>query len=263
MQFKSSLLLIAALAASTFARRHGHERRVHEGLTQPAEDLSKRDDVIPWTNFPNGQVSTAGFGGRTNLGGTGDEYGGNVGDPWGSNIILVPVTDAWQYNNVIQLQNVLTDPLTVVFWNKIGPDGGMNGWYQGNSALTFQLAPGELQYVAVDDNSRGAFSAAVGSLPVDAQSGYDSTWGEFDFANAVNGNCNGYDVSMIQAQAGGNQNIMGMSICQAPNLDCSSITNGATQINQGYTQAQSYIGGIGGNLPPGPMRLVATLGFNG
>ena len=262
MQFKSSLLLIAALAASTFARRHGHERRVHEGLTQPAEDLSKRDDVIPWTNFPNGQVSTAGFGGRTNLGGTGDEYGGNVGDPWGSNIILVPVTDAWQYNNVIQLQNILTDPLTVVFWNKIGPNGGQNGHY-GQSALTFQLAPGELQYVAVDDNSHGAFGAAVGPLPVDGQGGYDPTWGEFDFSNAQNNNWSGYDVSIIQAQAGHNPNIMGMAICEAPNLTCSSVTDGGAQVNAAYTQAQASVGGIGGVSGPGPMRLVVTLGFNG
>jgi len=266
MQLKSSLLLLAALASSTTAARlQGHERRT-AAIPQSfdAEGLSKRGNGSTggaWTQTPNGQGSTQGFGQPTTGGGSGIEYSGNIGNPWGSNIIQVSESDASQYNNVLQFQGSNTEPWTVVFWNKMGPNGKLDGWY-GNSALSFQLGPGETKYVAVADDSRGGFGAAPGSLPTDQNGGYSCTWGEFDFASSSNGGWSGYDVSMIQAQAAG-QEIQGMKICQAPDTACSSITTGGGQVNNAYTQAEAAAGGIGGNIPGGPVRLAVTIDYSG
>lgn len=254
MQFKASLLFLAALATSTLAKPEGHARRQEQQLT--ARSAS-------WTSTPsNGDFSTAGFGGRTNPGG-GNEitYEGNVGKPWGSNIIEVSANDAANYKYVAQFKGGNTDPWNIVFWNKFGPDGKMDGWF-GHSALTLTLNAGETKYVAFDDNSQGGWAAAGGSIPTGNNGGYSATWGEFDFGDIQNNRASGFDVSAIQPQTAG-QDVQGMKICQAPSGTCSSITKGGGSVDNAYTKAETDIGGIGGNLPPGPVRLAVTIDYSG
>jgi hypothetical protein len=207
------------------------------------------------------EYSTAGFGSRTvsNLAKY-VAYIGNIGNPWGSNIIEVDADKACKYKNVVKFSGSETDDWTIVFWNKIGPDGKLTGWY-GNSALKLTIAAGETKYVAFDDDSQGAWGAAKGdSLPTDAFGGYSCTWGEFDFANSGNNDWSGWDVSAIQAQAA-NQEVQGMKICNNKGEKCSWISNLATAMENAYSKAEEGVDGIGGNQSPGAVRLVVDIDY--
>ncbi|KAL1966594.1 hypothetical protein VTN77DRAFT_4005 [Rasamsonia byssochlamydoides] len=297
MQLKKSLALLTALTAgSAVARLHGHERRHQHQQRGVGSEVTAVIDgkVVSWINEYSGGAATAapeasavssvaaavssatptasvsssssgtstGFGARTSPHGSGINYVGNVGNPWGSNIIQISADEVKNYKYVIQFfSDKITEPWTVLFWNKIGPDGKLDGWY-GNKALEFQISPGETKYVAVDEDSQGAWGAAPGdSLPKDDFGGWASTWGEFDFGSSVNGGWSGFDVSAIQAQAAGLA-VQGMKICEATTgSTCSAVANELEQVINAYTQELANIGGIGGNIPPGPVTLNVHLNF--
>jgi hypothetical protein len=188
-------------------------------------------------------------------------YKGNVGNPWGSNIIEVSAEQACRYRYVIRLVGS-KEEWTVVFWNKFGPDGKLTGWY-GHSALSIGVSPGQSRYVAVDEDTQGAFGAAVGrTLPVDQDGGYSCTWGEFDFGNRGNDGWSGWDVSAIQAQAAGHE-VQGMQICDSRGDGCSSITQFATKVEDAYTKLEEGLDGIGGSAIAGPVRLIVQLDYKG
>ncbi|KAJ5888615.1 hypothetical protein N7495_008656 [Penicillium taxi] len=218
-------------------------------------------DDMQWTSIPkDGAFSTDGFGGRTLPKGTEIGYKGNVGIPWGSNIIAVSPTEAHRYKYVVQFSGPKFEPWTVLLWNKIGPDDKIDGWY-GHSALEFVLAPGETEYVAFDEDSIGGWGAAPGnSIPIDQFGGYTSTWGEFSFGDKENKGWSGWDVSAIQAQIA-HQDVQGMRICQADGMGCSIITPQAKNVVNAYTESQRHEDGIGGASSPGPVRLVAQLDY--
>lgn len=249
MQFSKSLMLLAALATSS--------------LAFPVENNERRQ-VSNWSTPPsNGVFSTSGFGGSTGASGAGDTYTGNVGNPYGSNIIEVSPSDAGSYKYVVQFASAASNDWTVAIWNKYGPDGNMDGWF-GNAAKTFTLPAGATKYFAFDEDSQGGWAAAPGStVPTNSYGGYSSTWGEFDFGSTANNAWSGFDVSAIQAQDAG-MPVQGMQICSVvPSNVCSSITPNAGSVNNAYTAAQTAVGGIGGNLPPGPVRLATTIGWLG
>lgn len=215
---------------------------------------------VDWTSEPSdGSYSREGFGARSeDAGGSGIFYKGNVGNPWGSNIIEVPAHKANQYRHVVQLKGNHQAPWTIVFWNKIGPNGGLNGWY-GNSALTLKVHPGDVKYVAFDMDSQGGWGAAEGdSVPTDKWGGYASTWGEFDFGNTSNDGWSGWDVSAIQAQAAG-MKVQGMKICSHKGDGCSTITANAAKVVNAYTKSLAGVDGIGGSLQSGAVRLSAEI----
>lgn len=233
------------------------------GLNQA---LNPGDPSLPenlqWTNTPH-KPTTKGFGGRTAPHGTGNTYHGNTGTPWGSNIIAISPTAAQNYKYVVQFRGSNTDPWTVTIWNKIGPDGKLDGWY-GHSALTFVLAPGETRYVAFDEDSEGAWGAAPGTngLPTDQWGGYTTTWGEFTFGDIENSGWSGWDVSAIQAQVARHR-VHGMRICQADGKGCSVITPAAREVVDAYTEDKRHHDGIGGAAAPGPVRLVVDIDYRG
>ncbi|EYE97959.1 allergen Asp F4 [Aspergillus ruber CBS 135680] len=279
MQLKNSLVLFTALTAATAsARLHGHERRHHHDkravATTTTSDVASVSAVptsdsssspsVEWFNHPsNGQYTRKGFGGKTSSSGGGGTifYAGNVGDPWGSNIIEVSAQDASQYKHVVEFEGSNSQAWTVVFWNKIGPDGKLTGWY-GNDALKFTLEPGQVRYVAFDDDTQGGWAAAQGEdIPKDSFGGYSSTWGEFDFSSSTNNGWSGWDVSAIQAQAA-KQAVQGMKICTHDNQKCSTITGNAANVVNAYTEALKAVNGIGGNEQSGAVRLSAKLDFN-
>ncbi|KAA8647373.1 hypothetical protein EYZ11_008547 [Aspergillus tanneri] len=180
-------------------------------------------------------------------------YAGNVGSPWGSNIQEVSESNACNYRYVVAINGNEKDPWTLVFWNKIGPDGGINGWYSGNSALTLTIKPGETKYVAFAGDSQGSWGAAKGNkLPTDQFGGYACTWGEFDFGNSKNSRnlrdgetWSGWDVSAIQAM-NAKLDVQGMKICQHGDRGCSSISNQAKNVVNAYTNAEAGMDEIGG-----------------
>jgi hypothetical protein len=262
MQFAKSLLLLAALTTSAIARPEGYERRqVATATTTSAASSSSTSSGGAWTNTPSsGSYSTSGFGGVTSASGSGNTYTGNVGNPYGSNIIEVSESDASQYKYVIQFKGSNTEDWTVVVWNKYGSDGKMDGWY-GNAVKTFTLAAGATKYLAFDEDTNGGFAAAPGSIPTDSNGGYASTWGEFDFGSTVNNGWSGFDVSAIAAQNAG-LTVQGMKICDALGSTCSSMTSNAGTVSNAYTKAETDIGGIGGNLASGAVRLAVTIDYS-
>lgn len=70
---------------------------------------------LQWTTLPaDGDFTFEGFGKRSAPHGTRIKYHGNVGIPWGSNIISVSPTQAHRYKYVTQFRGSNTTPWTVV-----------------------------------------------------------------------------------------------------------------------------------------------------
>ncbi|KAL4811023.1 hypothetical protein BDV18DRAFT_128422 [Aspergillus unguis] len=250
------------VAAATTAATSSSASSDSSDSTPTASAVSSADGTCENWYSTSDSYSTSGFGARTiaNLLKY-INYIGNIGDPWGSNIIEVDADKACKYKNVVKFEGSEKDPWTIVFWNKIGPDGKLTGWY-GNSALKLTLDAGETKYVAFDDDSQGAWGAAKGeSLPTDEFGGYSCTWGEFDFANSGNNDWSGWDVSAIQAQSA-NQEVQGMKICTHENEKCSYITNLATSMHNAYSKAEEGADGIGGNQGAGPVRLLVNIDYS-
>lgn len=234
---------------------------VEEYLFPRLLSRSSHSDTV-WAAVPSsGVYSTAGFGGSTDPFGSGDTYVGNVGRPYGSNIIEVSPSDASRYEYVVKFVGPSMDGWQVVIWNKIGPDGKVDGWY-GNACYTFTIAAGEVRYIAFAADSQGGWAAAnTTSIPTNQFGSYASTWGEFDFGSSNNKGWSGFDVSAIQAQ-NANLEVQGMKICSiVPSNLCSYMTWGADIVHNAYTSSEAQQGGIGGNLVPGPVRLVVNIGY--
>lgn len=213
-------------------------------------------DAVPYHRT----YSITGFGGITEASGSGLTYQGNIGDPYGSNIIRVSVESSSDYKYVAEFKVASSTVWSVVIQNKIGTDGLLNGWY-GYTCESFTLNSGTTQYIAFDENSQGAQTAAPRyTIPTDDFGGYASTWGEFDFRLTINSGWSGFDVSAITAQAA-NMQIQGMKICDTATETCSSITSGGTKFNNAYAAKDANVGGIGGNLPASLVRLSVVLGY--
>ncbi|KAJ5240525.1 uncharacterized protein N7469_002116 [Penicillium citrinum] len=171
-------------------------------------------------HVPRRVYSSLGFGGRTEPTGYGISYKGNVGYPYGSNIIEVSRSDSSNYKYLAEFKATTSEVWTVIIWNKFSPDGYLGGWF-AYGCVNFTLDSGQTQHVAFDENSQGGWAAAPGyTIPTNDAGGYASTWGEFDFGSKINSGWSGFDVSAIAAQAGK----IGMQICDAITGACSSIT---------------------------------------
>ena len=189
-------------------------------------------------------------------------YAGNVGSTWGCNQMLISEDIADQYDYTIKVVGKNTEPWKVVCTNKIGPDGGLTGWYDGNAAVEFTLQPGATQYIAADANTQGICAAAPGdSIPVDQYGGYASTWFEFDFCNESNNGWSGADISSIQAEAAGFE-VQAMQTCQGE--ICSTIHEAlagvAPLIENAFDITLKYEDGHGLNIPEGPAELTLWVG---
>lgn len=204
--------------------------------------------------------SKSGFGDITKASGYGIGYKGNVGKPYGSNIIKISAENSASYQYVAEFKANTSEAWTVVIWNKIGPDGRRDGWY-GNACERFTLEDGKTQHIAFDENSQGGWAAAPGyTIPVDDYGGYASTWGEFDFGSTINSGWSGFDVSAIAAQAS-NKQVHGMSICDSATGTCSSISSNGRNANNAYTFDVRKVDGIGVILPAGPVYLAVMLEY--
>ncbi|RAL10201.1 uncharacterized protein BO97DRAFT_144155 [Aspergillus homomorphus CBS 101889] len=248
----------------TSTKTHAHTSTTST-TTSAAASSSAAGVSSAWYTYPtNGVYSTSGFGERSNgTSSSGDTYVGNVGSPWGSNIIEVSASSAWQYKYVVQFTGQNSEDWFVSIWNKIGPDGADDGFF-GHSALNFTLAAGETRYVAFDENSQGGWGAAEGSsLPTNDYGEYSCTWGEFDFGDEENSSWSGWDVSAIVAQSA-DQTVQGMKVCRhGTSIGCSYITSDAGTVHNAYTPAESSVGGIGGSVTAGPLRLAAVIDYSG
>ncbi|KGO77271.1 hypothetical protein PITC_092310 [Penicillium italicum] len=219
-----------------------------------------------WASYSSSsEYSSTGFGSSTSskrVGSLDWDYIGNVGSPWGSNIIRVEEDAASQYKHVVRFENDNSKAWTVVMWNSYGPSGGLNGFWSPNQALSFTVEPRQSVFVAIDDDSQGGWGAAEGEgLPTNVVGEYASTWGEFDMSNSQNNGFSGWDVSCIIAELA-NMHIAGMQICNHEGEMCSSISQGAASVVNAYTSADQGKPDKAVAQSPGPVRLVVKLGWS-
>ncbi|CAG8164468.1 unnamed protein product [Penicillium salamii] len=233
----------------------------------PFASSSASPSFSNWADYPSsGEYVIDGFGSSTTgkrVGSQDWDYIGNVGSPWGSNIIEIREDKASQYKHVIRFENENSKAWYVVVWNSYGPSGGLNGFWSPNKALSFSINPGQSIFVAIDNNSQGGWGAAEGDeLPVNYVGEYASTWGEFDMSNSQNDGFSGWDVSCIIAELA-NMNIAGMQICNRDGGKCSSITQGAGAVVHAYTSADQGKNDKAVAQSAGPVRLIVKLGWSG
>ena len=186
-------------------------------------------------------------------------YKGNVGVPgsYGCNMMNVSAAATDSYSYVIKFVNSEDRAKRCECWNKIGPDGGNNGCFAGNQALSFEVPGASEQHVVFDSNTQGACACSEGAVPLSPFGQFASTWVEFDFENASNGGHSGADASCLVAAAYG-LNIPGLKVCDS--TVCSIVNPGGTGTNS-YLRGMEHADGVGLNLVPGPVYLTATIDY--
>lgn len=217
------------------------------------------------TSISASKTATAtGFGATTAPSGSGATYCGNVGSPYGSNIIEISEGDLSTYDYTITLDgSQITEDHDVIFWNKCGPDGGLTGFFATSFPLTVTVSPNSKSYVAVDVDTQGGFIGypSSSSVPRAVDGIVLGFWGEFDFADSANNGWSGFDVSAIEANIAGISSYPGLLI--SGDGQTSSITSNLGAVSNAYTEAETAVGGIGGNVAPGPLALTAILNYSG
>ncbi|KOS22654.1 Allergen Asp f 4 [Escovopsis weberi] len=184
-------------------------------------------------------------------------YKGNVGGPgqYGCNIMPVSTSIAGQYQYSVTFTNKGGADQVCACWNKIGADGGINGFFKGNEAVNFPLPAGQSQAVVFDTNSQGGCACGVGSLALTAIGQFAGAWLEYDFGNLSNGGWSGADASCLVAAAN-KLPIPALSVCYSGK--CSTIFEGGTGDNA-YLGGMEALDGVGLNIPPGPAALTVTV----
>jgi len=189
-------------------------------------------------------------------------YKGNVGTPdsYGCNLMLVEQAIADKYQYTITFQNKGGKTQICNCWNKIGPDGDVNGFFFGNQALSFNLTVGATQVLAVDTNSQGACACcSIGSVSLTSIGEFACPWTEFDFGDSSNGGWNGADASCLVAAAN-DLEIAGLQVCGSGT--CSTINPGGTGTNA-YLGGMEAQDGVGLNIPPGKVSLTVAVDYQG
>ncbi|KAL6871249.1 hypothetical protein J3F83DRAFT_734752 [Trichoderma novae-zelandiae] len=283
MKFSTtSVLLAAALGVSAHPSGHAH-KRAHNSVeargdfvmaNKPAEaptTTSAAPVASPTATASSGSESSGTatvkpFCGGNSKRATAAEiaYKGNVGagGSYGCNIMTIDnsLVDKYQYTMVFDNAGADT---TCFCWNKIGPDGGINGFFKGNQAITFDVPAGGKQAVAVDTNSQVGCACGSGGPELTPIGQFASTWVEADFGNISNGGWSGADASSLVAAAAG-MTIPGLKVCGTGDAagTCSTIFPGGKGDNA-FTAGTEYLDGLGLNLAPGKTSLLVTIDYQG
>lgn len=188
-------------------------------------------------------------------------YKGNVGvqGKYGCNLMVVDNDVADKYKYTTTFKNAAGDDQKCVCFLKIGPDNGINGFFNGNQALDFDLPAGGEKVVAADENTQGGCACGSGKVPLTTDGQFASTWVEFDFGNESNDYWSGADASCLVSAAHG-LDIPGLNVCGHGN--CSTIYPGGTGKNA-FLGGMEALDGLGLNLPAGEARLEVTVGYTG
>lgn len=183
-------------------------------------------------------------------------YSGNTGcDGYGSNMKLIKSNLKSDYSYVVKAVNNGSETMQCYAWNKIGPDGGINGFFLGNQALEFDVDADSYQYIAFDTNTQGGMCCAQGSVSTTTYGEFLCPWLEFDFGDAANSYWSGFDASaLVAGSVGGPYDYL--KACTEDNSVCSTLYEGGGGSNA-YLPGDESADGIGGNLSPGDVSLVA------
>ena len=135
------------------------------------------------------------YGAATQPANSGIEYRGNVGDPYGRN--LLPLSDCNTEGHDHSITFTAKSPVSMAFWNKYGDDWPTEGrnltGASRNAWFIFDLAANEKAVIGVAPNSQVAFSQLCDR---NENGQFNCPWGEADFSDSINGGWNGYDYSV-------------------------------------------------------------------
>lgn len=186
-------------------------------------------------------------------------YKGNTGtaDDYGCNMMVVDSSVADEYKYTTTFKNANSKAQECVCFNKIGPDGGINGFWSGNEAVKFTIAGKGEKIVAFDENTQGGCACGVGEVPLTPIGQFASTWLELDVGNESNDAWSGADASCLVSAAEG-LDIPGLKVCG--HGTCSTIYPGGTGENA-YLGGMEDLDGIGLNIPAGKVRLEVTVDY--
>lgn len=191
-------------------------------------------------------------------------YTGNVGSEgnYGCNMMLAKSSAAKEYDYKAKITNMLDEEQHCIAYLKIGPEGLIDGFFEGNQVLDFTIPAKGTQYVVADENTQGGVICDVPSVPVAGFGEWASTWAEFDFANESNDGWSGADAScLVSARQG--LDIPGMEICgPCGGHTCSQIWPGGKGKNA-FTAGMEAEDGWGLNCVAGPLELDIKVGWSG
>lgn len=221
--------------------------------TKPVKEASSSGSGVVSGALGGAQGS---FGGQTTPVVTGDRitYIGNVGSPYGSNMMFIPNDQVDKYKYTTVFKNVGQNKLPINVWNKAGRDGQANSGGCTEPNLKFTLNAGESQAVAFDENTQAAFSRDCPKGPGNYPA---CPWGEMDFGDlrpddstgAGNKGHSGFDRSSI---AGGADEMLTMSC-----VDCAGGDQTSSREKNRFTSAAQLSGG--GQVNPGPAHFLAEM----
>lgn len=278
MHFTNALLVAASiLGASAHPSGHAHLHRsahqqrgfvkaIHSKVHQPAPTTAASPVATTTEAAPSSDGTGApavfkefcsGLGKRATLADIASKGNTGVEGNWGCNMMTIEDSIADQYKYTTKFTNVDNEDYEVVCFNKIGPTGLIDGfWHAG---LTFNVAPGETQYVAFDDNTQGGCAFGPGTVPKTTWGEYAGTWIEFDFGSERNNFWSGADCSSLVAASEPGQPIFGCHLCDDEDKVCSTIFTGGAGVNA-FIAGTAELDGLGLNIPAGDVRLKVEIG---
>lgn len=194
----------AATTSTAAAAVTGAAFKASSSTSSPADSLSDSSIIGDIVDLFDGLVGASNnrkaFGSATAAKGSlGDNYQGNVGSPYGSNVIKVGSTSGYDFTNTFV--NTGSSAMTINIWNKAGSDTRVLSGASlapKDTTLTFVLKPGKSQIVAVQENSQLGWAQACSQLTPSGS--YQTAWGEANFVATGSG----YDVSFIQNEGKAN-----------------------------------------------------------
>jgi hypothetical protein len=281
MQLTNLLILGGALGAMAHPSPHGHraahDKRAtfmkadHQTVTTTVTAVETATTSIAHTSSTATTTSTASSSAST---GTYKDFctgsskratlaeiasAGNTGTTYGCNIMQVDTGVISKYDYTISFTNKASTDYQLICANKVGKDGGVNGFFKGSESVITTVAAGVTAAIAVQADSLGSCFFAPGSVPTSPYGQYMGSWVEFSFGVSANKNWSGADCSCLVALAY-SASIPACSVCDSST--CSIITEGAGagSSNAYSTNDTVTADGIGLNIPAGSVHLTATMG---
>ncbi|KAF6240146.1 hypothetical protein HO173_001756 [Letharia columbiana] len=189
------------------------------------------------------------YGAATLSANSGDAYRGNVGEPYGQN--LLPLSDCNTDGHDYSITFAAKSPVTIALWNKVGDDWQTSGrtmtGASRNAWFLFDLAANENAVIGVAANSQVSFSQVCDR---NENGQFNCPWGEADFSDTNNGAWSGYDYSV---EANNYVNSGGISVT-VDGFDVSD-SNGC-----GFYKAGQEDTGCNTNPPAGSMHVKVSVG---
>ena len=188
-------------------------------------------------------------------------YKGNTGNgKYGCNIKLIQASakDSYKYTSRFLGGN---NNCKCKIWMKIGPDGGVNGFFNGNEVTSFDLKAGKEQWVAYDENTQGGACCSCdgGGIPLTPLGQFKCPWAEFDYGNAKNQFHSGADASTIVNGVYGGP-FFGLKITNPKTTTVSEVFLGGGGKNA-FLPGDEFKDGLGHNDVPGPTSYDFDFGF--